>query len=194
MRRILTRLPLLLLVVVGLVTAGCSDRAELGGPTVGGALAASIGSYQYTTSDLEAEIETWASDETMAQQAFGLSDLGAPGRRNADFVAAVLSFRVIAQQSRQLGAATGFTPAPDQVSQAVDQLKANFSNYDDAFLTALAEDLLYQQNLSSIDPSTVDVPDVVVNPRYGTFRDQGSGIGVVDPPSGPRPQPNPTGP
>ena len=189
----MTRLPLLLLVVVGLVAGGCSGQGELGGPTVGGALAASIGSYQYTTADLQTEVETWASDATTASQAFGVPDLGSPGRRNADFVAAVLSFRVVAQQSRQLGAATGFTPPADQVSQAVDQLKSNFSHYDDAFITALAEDLLYQQNLTSIDPSTVDVPDVVVNPRYGTFRDQGSGIGVVDPPSGPRPQPVPAG-
>ncbi len=193
MRRILTRLPLLVLVVIGLVAGGCSDQGELGGPTFGGALAASVGSYQYTSSDLQAEIETWASDPTMATQAFGVQELGAPGRRNAEFVAAVLSFRVVAQQSRQLGAATGFAPPADQVTQAVTQLKTNFPNYDDAFLKSLAEDLLYQQNLSSIDPSTVDVPDVVVNPRYGSFVDQGSGIGVVSPPSGPRPQPTPSG-
>ncbi len=188
-RRLLFRLPLVLLIVAaGLVVSGCSDNGELGGPTIGGSLAASVGSFQMTNSDLESEVEEWATDPQIGT-AFSVQDLGQPGERNAAFVAAVLSFRVASQQSRQLAAASGYTPPDDQVAQAESSLKANFPAYGDDFIRRLAEDLLYQDHIASIDPTTFKAPAVEVNPRYGSFEDKGSGVGVVVPPSGAQPAP-----
>lgn len=196
----LTRLPLVLLVLFGLVAAGCADDSELGGPTVGGALAASVGSFQYTTADLEAEVEQWAANPAFMTQVLQIPDVGAPGRRNADFVAFVLSHRVLSEQSRQMAAeSTGYQPSEGEIAALLDQIDAAFPDpgtggplfqaYDDEFRQGLGVDFAYQQNLGTIDPSTTEPPEVTINSRYGSFEDQDRGIGRVSPPNGPLPQP-----
>ncbi len=199
MRRLPFRLPLAFLALAALLLAGCADEGEIGGPTIGGSLAVTVGDFQYTHADLEAEIEQWATDPAVPGQAFGVPEIGEPGRRSALFVSTILQFRIFSEQSRQLGRATGFEPDPADVAQFVTELRTNFidqatgapllSDYPDEFLESLAADIIYGENLNSIGAPPVDVPVVGLNPRYGTFEDTGRGLGTVNPPSGPLPQP-----
>lgn len=191
----LFRLPLLLLVAVGLVAAGCSDDGELGGPTIGGSLAASVGDFDYTHDDLEDEVEQWAINPAFMTQVLQIADIGAPGRRNADFVAFVLSHRTLSEQARQLANAVGYAPSEDEQNALLDQIDNAFLDpgtggslfevYSDDFRRRLAADFAYQQNLGTIDPEAANVPAVSINPRYGSFEDQDRGIGRVNPPDGP---------
>jgi hypothetical protein len=193
--RLRFRLPLLVLAVFGLVAGACTDEGELGGPNVGGSLAATVGSFDYTTGDLQDEVEQWAINPLFLGQVLQIADVGVEGRRSADLVAFVLSHRVITAQARQLAAATGFEPTDADVVAILEQLDQAFPApgtggplfqvYDDEFRRQLAVDFLFQQHLSTLDPSTLDVPEVQINPRYGSFVDEDRGLGRVVPPSGP---------
>lgn len=197
MRRIAFRPLLLLLAVAALLLGACADDGELGGPTVGGSLAAKIGSFEYTSAELEDEVEQWAESEAFLAQAVGIPDAGEEGRRSADLVAIVVEHRVISEQSRQLAQQTGYEPTSDDVEAILSQLEQGFvdpatgesifGELDPDFRRQLGRDFAYQQNLQNIDPSVVDVPEVTVNPRYGSFLDQDRGIGRVLPPAGPLP-------
>lgn len=191
------RFPLFLLAVLGLLAGACAQDGELGGPDIGGSLAASIGSFDYTSAELQTEVEAWASNPAFLSQVLEIPDLGMPGRRSADVVAFVLSHRVISEQARQV--APELEPTEADVAALLDQLDQAFPDpetgeplfqvYDEEFRRSLARDFIFQQNLSSIDPAAVAVPDVTINPRYGSFEDQDRGLGRVVPPSGPVPAP-----
>lgn len=193
-------MPLLLLATFGLVLGACSDDGELGGPTVGGALAARIGSFEYTSADLEDEVEQWAQSPGFLTEAVGVSDLGRPGRRSSEFVAFVLSHRVVSEQSRQLARAAGYEPSPEEISGLLGQVDQTFldpgtggplfQGYGDDFRQRIGRDFAYQQNLQNVDAASADVAEVMINPRYGTFEDQDRGLGRVTPPEGPRPAPS----
>jgi hypothetical protein len=192
---------LLLLTVFGLLVGACSDDGELGGPTVGGALAARIGSFEYTSADLEAEVEKWAENPNFLAEAVGITDLGRPGRRSSALVTFVLSHRVVSEQSRLLASAAGYEPSPEEISALLGQVDQTFVDpstggplfqvYDEEFRERLGRDFAYQQNLQVVDATTAQVPEVTINPRYGTFQNQDRGIGRVNPPDGPRPAPSP---
>ena len=197
--RIRLRLSLLLLAVLGLAAGACSDDGELGGPSIGGTLAASVGSFEYTASDLEDEVEAWASNPDFLAQVLQITDVGEPGRRSADLTAFVLSHRIITEQGRQIAEATGYEPSDQEVDALIAQIdqafadpasgESSFQAYSEDFRRQLGRDFSYQQNLSTVDPETADVPDVAVNPRFGTFQDQDRGLGQVLTPTGPAPAP-----
>ena len=199
MRRPPLRPLLLLLAVLGTTLGACTDDAELGGPRLGGTAAASIGSFRYSTADLEDEVEDWASNPEFLAQVLQIEDVGSANRRPAQLVAFVLSHRVITEQAKQLAEATGFELADGQVDQLLTEIDGSFPDpttgeplfgrYRDQFRRRVATDFVFQQNLANIDPSSVQVPDVAVNPRYGSFEDQDRGLGRVVPPSGPAPPP-----
>ena len=192
-------LPLLLLAVLGLAVGSCADDAEIGGPRLGGASAATVGSFRYSTADLEDEVEQWASNPVFLEQVLQLTDIGEPNRRPAPLVAFVLSHRVISEQARQMAEGGDVRPTDQDVEQLIAQIDGSFTDpqtgeplfagYDEGFRRRLGRDFVFQQNLQNIDPSTAEVPEVAVNPRYGSFEDQDRGLGQVVPPSGPLPPP-----
>lgn len=198
--RLALRRPLLALVcVAALVLGACADDGELGGPSVGGTLAAKVGSFEYTSADLEDEVELWASNPAMLSL-LQITDLGAPGRRSAELVTFVLSNRIISEQARQIGIAQGQQPTGDEVDEVLRQVDANFVDpstgaqvftlFPEDFRQQLGSDLAYQSQLGSFDPTQAVVPAVDVNPRYGTLRLDEVGFAQVDPPSGPLPAPS----
>ena len=78
---------LTLLLVLGLAAGACADDGELGGPRVGGALAASVGPSEYTAADLEDDVDALAANPEFVNQAVGLPEVGEPGRRPSQLVA-----------------------------------------------------------------------------------------------------------
>jgi hypothetical protein len=190
------------LLALGLVLGACADDGELGGPRVGGALAASVGSFEYATDDLEDDVDTLAGNPEFVQTAIGLPEVGEPGRRPADLVAFMLLFKTRAERGRQVADdVEGAQPPTDaQIDQLIAQLdeqyrspegEALFQRFDDAFRRSFAEDFAYFAFLQQVDPATTDLPPVAVNPRYGTFQAGGDGLGEVVPPEGPAPAPFP---
>ncbi len=197
------RLPVLLVAVFGLLVGACATDGELGGPAVGGSLAASVGSFGYTSAELEDEVEAWAVNPNFMTQVLGITDIGDSGRRSSELVSFVLSHRVLTEQSRQLAEAGGYEPTQEEIDTLVAQIDQAFVDsstggplfrvYDEAFRQRLGRDFAYQQNLQTVEATDLQAPEVEVNPRYGSFEDQDRGIGRVNPPAGPLPQPTPTG-
>lgn len=199
----ISRLPVLLVAVAALVLGACAEDGELGGPTLGGSLAASVGSFEYTNADLENEVEEWAANPDFMTQVLRVADIGSEGRRSSELVSFVLSHRILTEQSRQLAEGTGYEPAQEEVDALVSQIdqafvdpagESLFQLYDEDLRQRLGRDFAYQQNLQTVDATGVEVPEVDVNPRYGSFENQDRGIGRVDPPTGPLPPPAPSGP
>lgn len=205
MRRTASRLPLLLVALLGLVAAGCADDGELGGPSLGGAVAMQVGDFSYTTADLEDEVEAWAANPVFLTQVVGITDLGAEGRRSSELVTYVLSHRVLSQIGEQLASENGFEATDDAIQGVIAQVDSTFPDpstggplfgtYEEDFRVQIGRDFVLQDNLlnpeSGIDLDSVDVPSVEVNSRYGSFQDLDRGLGQVVPPSGARPQPSP---
>lgn len=193
------RLPLLLIALLGLLAAACSDDGELGGPSIGGGLAASVGSFEYTADDLEEEVELWAARPELVAQAFGVQDVGEPGRRSSELTAAVLSLRVQMAQGRQVADTTGFEPTGTAVEELLEQFDLQFvgtegaqlfKDFSPEFRRRFAADFLYREDMLQRNAGgPVEVPRAVVDPRYGTFVDQNRGLGIVVPPTGPQPAP-----
>lgn len=186
---------LLLVVIAGFALGACSGDGELGGPNLGGSLAASIGSFEYTSADLEDEVEQWASNPDFLAQALQISEIGEAHRRPSQLVAFVLYHRVLSERGRQVAEAQGFAPTDDQLEGLIQEVDGAipdpatgeplFRRYTDEFRRQLARDFAYQ---SQLDPST-PAPKIAINPRYGEYVEDGSGLGQVVPPTGPRPAP-----
>ena len=184
---------LVLLVVLASVLGACSGDGELGGPSVGGSLAASVGPFEYTSEQLEDEVEEWASNPAFLSEVLQIADPGQRGRRSADLVAFVLSHRIITEQARQV--APDYEPSGEEIDALIAQIDQAFANpntgqsafqgYSETFRRQLGADFSYKQNLSTVDPESVRVPEVAVNPRYGEFQDQDRGLGQVVAPAGP---------
>lgn len=215
-----SRSPLLVVLALLVLLAGaCADDGQLGGPTLGGTPAASIGAHTVSNSDLEDEVESWASNPAMLQ-AIGVQDLGIAGRRSTDLVSFVLSHRVVSEQARlmladarrsasagdidlaELGVDGEALSEPadaeiDAVLQSLDQQFTGpdglsvFSGFTEQFRRQLALDLAYQERLQFVLQAGIQAPEVSVNPRYGTVEVLQGGIAQVVPPTGPRPAPDP---
>lgn len=192
------RLPLLLLALFGLLVGACADDGELGGPGVGGTMAATIGDVQISSADLEAEVEQWAVNPPFLQ-VIGVTDPGAPGRRSADLVSFVLSHRVLSEQARLLSAEAGYEPTQEELDQILAAVDQQFTApgsggsllqvYAEEFRQQLARDLAYQNNLQNVLGPDTEAPEVDVNPRYGDAEEIQGGLVQVNPPSGPLPAP-----
>lgn len=199
MRRSAPRILLSVIAALCLLVGACADDGELGGPDFGGTLAAKVGSFEYTASELEDEVERWASNPEFMRQVLGVEDLGEPGRPSSAVVSFVLTHRVLSEQSRQLVADQGGEPTDEEVSSLLDQIdqafvgpegEPLFQGYGEEFRRRLGVDFAYQQGLQTVDASTAEVPEVEINPRYGSFENQDRGIGRVVPPDGPEPAPS----
>lgn len=204
-RRTVIRLPILLVALLGLFAAGCADDGELGGPGLGDTIAMQVGAFSYTTADLEAEVEAWASNPVFLTQVVGITDIGVEGRRSSELVTYVLSHRVLSQIGEQLAPENGFEATDDAVQGVIAQVDSTFPDpstggplfgaYDEEFRVQVGRDFVFQDNLlnpdSGLDLDVLEVPSVEVNSRYGTFQDLDRGLGQVVPPSGALPQPNP---
>lgn len=198
------RLPLLIVAVLGLLVSGCADDGEIGGPSVGNAVAMRVGDFTYTVADLEEEVELWASNPVFLNQVVQIGDLGTEGRRSAALVTYVLSHRVLSELGRQL-AGDDLDVSDDAVEAIVTQVDQQFPDpttggplfgaYDDAFRNQIGTDFVYQDNLlgGGVDLDSADVPEVGVNPRFGEYQDLDRGLGQVIPNEGPRPQASPAG-
>ena len=191
---------LTLLLVLGLGAGACADDGEIGGPRVGGALAASIGSFEYSADELEEDVDSLAANPDFVSQAIGLPEVGEPGRRPSQLVAFTLLFNARAERGRQVADdIEGLEPPTDaQIEDLISQLDQQyvgpaggslFQQYPDPFRREFAEDFAYFDLLRRIDPSTTDLPAVAVNPRFGTFVPGSDGLGTVRPPEGPAPPP-----
>ena len=195
MRRPRSRPLLLLFVLATLVLGACGEDGELGGPSFGGSLAARVGPFEYTSAELQDEVEQWASNPDFLAQALQISELGEANRRPSQLVAFVLYHRVLSERGRLLAEAEGFTPTDDQLDGLIQEVDGAipdpatgeplFRRYSDEFRRQLARDCAYQ---SRLDPSA-PAPKIAINPRYGDYVEDGSGLGQVVPPTGPRPAP-----
>jgi hypothetical protein len=197
------RIPLLLVALLGLFVAGCGDDGELGGPGVGGTVAMQVGSFEYTSADLETEVEAWAANPVFLSQVVGIEDIGVEGRRSSELVTYVLSHRVISEIGEQLAPTNGFEVTDADVQQVIAQVDSSFPDqttggplfgaYPEEFREKIGRDFVFQDNLldpeNGVDLDEADVPTVTVNPRYGEYQDLDRGLGQVVSPSGPAPQP-----
>lgn len=210
-------LPLLAVALLSLLAGACAGEGELGGPTVGGTPAASIGDHAVSNGDLEDEVEAWAANTEMLQ-AIGLGDSGTAGRRSAQLTTFVLSHRVVSEQARLMladartQAESGAIdlaelgvngealadPTETDVERVVQQLdqqftgpdgRSVFAGFSEEFRRQLATDLAYQERLQLLLQAGLTAPDVEINPRYGRAEELQGGIVQVVPPAGPRPAP-----
>lgn len=188
-----------ILLAAALALGACSEAGELGGPSIGGTNAAVIGDYELSSADLEAEVEAWAAQPEFLRQVLQIEDPGAPGRRSVELVTFVISHRVLSERGRQIMDQTGAEVVQADVETILQQLDANFLDintgtpilqlYSDEFRQRLGEDFVRQTRLSEADLTTLTLPEVVVNPRYGTAEEQTFGFVQIVPPEGPRPAP-----
>jgi len=210
-------LSLLLIAVFGLLAGACADDGELGGPTLGGTPAASIGSFDLGNDDLRDEVEAWAANPALLEL-IGVTDLGTEGRRTTALTSFVLSHRVVSEQSRlMLADARALVesgavdleevgidgevlaePTDADIDRIIAQLDQQFTAptggsifavFPEDFRRTLAVDLAYQERLQAAIQIGATAPDVDVNPRYGRAEVLDGGIAQVVPPDGPRPAP-----
>lgn len=210
-------LPALALLVLSLVASACAGDGELGGPTIGGTPAATVGDTTVSSSDLADEVEQWAANPAMLQ-AIGVPDIGSEGRRASALVSFVLSHRIVSEQARTMlddardlaasnevdldeagvsGEALA-DPAEQEVDAILAQLDQQFTSpdgqqifgaYPEEFRRRLATDLAFQERLPVPLQLGVEAPDVSVNPKFGTTEVLQGGIVQVVGPVGPRPAP-----
>ncbi len=210
-------LPAVALLALSLLAGACAGDGELGGPTIGGTPAASVGDHTISSGDLSDEVEAWASNPAMLQ-AIGVADVGSEGRRSFALVSFVLSHRIVSEQARQmLGEARQLAernevdlaeagvdgealaePSDEEVEGILGQLDQQFTTPEGAplmagypveFRRSLARDLAYQERLQLPVQVGVEAPDVSVNPKFGTPEVLQGGIVQVVGPVGPRPAP-----
>ena len=215
--RRLRLLPALALLALSLVAGACAGDGELGGPTIGGTPAATVGDTTVSTGDLSDEVEAWAANPAMLQ-AIGVPEIGEEGRRPSALVSFVLSHRIVSEQARAMLAEARELAASNQVDlaqmgvsgealadpteQEVDailqQLDQQFTSpdgqevfgaYPADFRRRLATDLAFQERLQFPLQLGVEAPDVSVNPKFGTTQVLQGGIVQVVSPVGPRPAP-----
>ncbi len=210
-------LPALALLALSLVAGACAGDGELGGPTIGGTPAATVGDTTVSSSDLAAEVEEWAANPAMLQ-AIGVPDIGSEGRRASALVSFVLSHRIVSEQARTMLAdardlaadnevdlaAAGVSgealadPDDGEIDGIIAQLDQQFTGpdgqrifgeYPDDFRRRLATDLAFQERLPFPLQLGVEAPEVSVNPKFGTTEVLQGGIVQVVGPVGPRPAP-----
>lgn len=216
-----TRRPRVLLVLallsLTLLAGACAGDGELGGPTIGGTPAATVGDDTVSNGDLADEVEAWAANPAMLQ-AIGVGDIGDEGRRTAAIVTFVLSHRIVTEQARAMlveardlaarnevdlaemgvsGEALA-DPTDEEVDAILQQLDQQFTSpegeqvfaaYPAEFRRDLARDLAFQERLQFPLQLGVEAPEVSVNPKFGTAEVLQGGIVQVVPPVGPRPAP-----
>ncbi len=192
------RVPLILFVLLALVAGGCAGNGQLGGPDFGGTVAAKVGDTSISNADLQSEVDQWATNPEFLRT-INVTTTGTEGRRSAELVSFVLSHRIISEQARQLAAANGYEPTPEEIDQILASVDQNFTApgaggslfrvYSDQFRHRLATDLAYQNNLQNVMTADTVAPSVEVNPRYGELQLLQGGLAQVDPPTGPRPAP-----
>lgn len=205
------------LLALSLLAGACAGDGKLGGPTIGGTPAATIGDATVSSNELADEVEEWASNPAVLQ-AIGVAEVGQPGRRASALVTFVLSHRIVSEQARLMLveardlaaddevdlAAAGVDgealadPAEAEIDGILQQLDQQFTGpegfslfagYSEDFRRTLARDLAYQERLQLPLQLGVDAPDVSVNPKYGTPEVLQGGIVQVVGPVGPRPAP-----
>lgn len=177
------------LAVLGLLGAACTDDGEVGGPAVGGSAAVSVGDAQLSHSDLADLVDDWAANPDFLATAVGVTDLGEPGRRPAALVNFVLNFWAQSEQARQSESALE-TPSDDAstVITGLSQQYPAFAQYDESFQTVIADALSAQNGLIGAlnQGLPVEVPPVEVSSRYGDAVDTGVGVFTIEPPAGPQ--------
>jgi hypothetical protein len=216
-----TRRPRVLLVLallsLTLLAGACAGDGELGGPTIGGTPAATVGDETVSNDQLADEVEAWAANPAMLQ-AIGVGDIGDEGRRTSAVVTFVLSHRIVTEQARAMlveardlaarnevdlaemgvsGEALA-DPTDEEVDAILQQLDQQFTSpegeqvfaaYPADFRRDLARDLAFQERLQFPLQLGVEAPEVSVNPKFGTAEVLQGGIVQVVPPVGPRPAP-----
>ncbi len=216
-----TRRPRVLLVLallsLTLLAGACAGDGELGGPTIGGTPAATVGDEAVSNDQLADEVEAWAANPAMLE-AIGVGDIGDEGRRTAAVVTFVLSHRIVTEQARAMlveardlaarnevdlaeigvsGEALS-DPTDEEVDAILQQLDQQFTSpegeqvfaaYPADFRRDLARDLAFQERLQFPVQLGVEAPEVSVNPKFGTAEVLQGGIVQVVPPVGPRPAP-----
>lgn len=187
-----------LLVTLGLVVGACVDAGELGGPSIGGTLAAKVGDTEITNADLETQTELWAAN-TPFLRLIGVESPGRPGARPTALTSFVLSHLVLSEQSRVLAGLNGFEPTDQQLDQIIATIDQQttpptgepplFAGYSEEFRRQFARDLAYQDNLRGLLDREFRAPPVEVSSRYGTVELFEGGLAQVNPPEGPRAEP-----
>lgn len=208
---------LLALLPLTLLAGACAGDGELGGPTIGGTPAATVGDEAVSNDQLADEVEAWAANPAMLQ-AIGVGDIGDEGRRTTAVVTFVLSHRIVTEQARAMlveardlaarnevdlaemgvsGEALA-DPTDEEVDAILQQLDQQFTSpegeqifaaYPAEFRRDLARDLAFQERLQFPLQLGVEAPEVSVNPKFGTAEVLQGGIVQVVPPVGPRPAP-----
>lgn len=212
------RLPVVLaLLALTLFGGACAGDGELGGPTIGGTPAATVGEEAISNDRLADEVEDWAANPAVLQ-AIGVAELGQEGRRASALVTFVLSHRIVSEQARAMlaeardlagrnevdlaaagvGGEALSDPSDQEIDQILDQLDQQFAGpegvslfagYSEEFRRSLARDIAYQERLQLPLQLGVEAPEVSVNPKFGTTEVLQGGIVQVVSPVGPRPAP-----
>jgi len=215
--RRLRPLPALVLLALSLLAGACGGDGRLGGPTIGGTPAATVGDTTVSSGDLADEVEQWASNPAMLQ-AIGVPEIGSEGRRASALVSFVLSHRVVSEQARTMlaeardlaesgdvdlaeagvdGEALA-DPQDQEIDSILEQLDQQFTSpegeqvfgaYPEGFRRRLAADLAFQERLQIPLQLGVEAPAVSINPKFGTAEELQGGIVQVVGPVGPRPAP-----
>ncbi len=188
-------LPLVALVVVVALTAGCADDVSS---------AAQVGDdIEISTDDLLHEVGQWAGSPAMVE---GLQ-LGDPagageGSYSTTFVNAVLGYRIGFELHREQFDALGLELTDQELAEVEsgifgDQSEEVLGQLDADYADQLVEDVAKQFAVTQamgdgyqawlVDAFTVT--DIEVNPRFGSWDSQS---GTVVPPEGPRPAPTTT--
>lgn len=189
------RLLVVLITVVAFLGGACVDDGELGGPSIGGSAAVSIGDVQLSHGELADLVDRWAPNADFLAVAAQVSDVGTEARRPAAFVNFALNFWIRTEQGRFATAGQANLDVEGQIDQVISTLTQqapSFADYDEDFQRSVAESLVYQQALSDMVSQgvEVDLPSAEVSPRYGTIIELGRGIYGVEPPAGPREEPS----
>lgn len=207
-------LPAVALLALSLLAGACAGDGELGGPTIGGTPAATVGDETISSTELSDEVEAWASNPA-ALQAIGVPEAGQQGRRSFALVSFVLSHRIVTEQAEaMLGEARQRAernevdlaeagvdgealapPSDEEVEGILGQLDQQFvgpeglpvfAGYTEEFRRSLARDLALQERLQLPLQLGIEAPEVSVNPKYGTPEVLQGGIVQVTGPVGPR--------
>lgn len=164
--------------------AGCGEQAA----------ALRVGDTRVSRSDLEAELDAFASSEAIVPDPASIAG-ELPGSYTQDFVGDVLMQRIEFTLAEQVFDGEGLELTDSEISATADQVGQSLDAFPEGLRESLIEDLSrrvhLQNELGAAGYSTAlreaaDAADIDISSRYGSW--DGDNY-TVQPPDGPAPEP-----